>query len=235
MLVESVTENMFAQAVALAQNGRMKSTVHCKDKSIFILNMDNTILIRFKAPQVFDSPISFFSNDYESPKILEEDGKLVFVTNTNGLQRKKVCPAPKMRYDDVYTIWESFDPDNSQSITLVKDMLPLLEDGLSHIEISKKVGEPVMLIQRDIYSGSRIEVKRNKSSQLLEVDDMDFSFNTIGIRTIDFAALFSFCESLTWYVQKGKKWVYFEDNTGRMGGILATCLYDEMGTIGTVK
>jgi hypothetical protein len=161
---------------------------------------------------------------------------VVFVTNAGGLRRTKVCPAPKIVFADVKKIWEGFEPDKSQSITLVKEMSSLLEDGLSHIEVSKTAGGPVVLLQRDIYSGSRVEVERNKSgSGLLDIDDEDFVFGPIGIRTVDFAALFVFSDSLTWYVQEGKRWVYFEDNTGRLSGILSTCLYDELGNIGPVE
>ncbi len=235
MQIDSLTEMMFSQAVALAQNGRMKSTIHCKGDEIFILNMDNTILLRYQSPQEFDEPFSFFSNDYESRRIRVEEGKVVFITNAGGLRRTKVCPAPKIAFADVKKIWEGFSPAKSESITLVKEMASLLEEGLSHIEVSKTAGGPVVLLQRDIYSGSRVEVERNKSNAgLLDIDDDDLAFGPVGIRTVDFAALFVFSDSLTWYVQKGKRWVYFEDNTGRLSGILSTCLYDELGDVGSV-
>ena len=41
------TELMMAQAVALAQNGRMKSHIHGSDSELYVANMDNTIIISF--------------------------------------------------------------------------------------------------------------------------------------------------------------------------------------------
>lgn len=238
MKIEGLTEAMFAHAVALAQNGKMKSTIHCGGEEVFILNMDNTLILRYKSPQVFEESFSFFANDYESPRIRIDEGKVVFVTNSGGLKRTKVCPAPKTGFKEIKAIWEKLQEEpispDSHKIILMKEMAALLEDGLSHVEVSKEEDGPVVLLQRDIYSGSRIEVERNKSgSGLMEVDD-DFSFNPIGIRTIDFAALFTFSDSLTWYILPDKKWVFFEDNTGRLSGVLAQCLYDELGEIARI-
>jgi len=231
--IEGTTELMFAQAVALAQNGKMKSTIHCGGREIFILNMDNTIWLRFQSPQDFPEPFSFFANDYESPRIRVEQGKIVFVTNQNGMRRTKVCAPPKMTFVEAKAIWDKFQPGRDLSVTLQKEMAALLDDGLSHIEIGKVNGEPVKLLQRDIYNGARVEVERNASGgSLLDVDDETAEFGPIGIRTVDFNALFSFTDALTWFFQpEGKPWAFIEDNTGALSGVIGLCLYDELGAI----
>ncbi len=235
MKIEGTTELMFATAVALAQNGKMKSTIHCGGREIFILNMDNTILIRYDSPQEFPAPFSLFANDYESPKIHIQDGKVVFTTAADGVNRTKVCPAPATKYPEVKAIWSSFSPDKSISVLLSRAMVSFLEDGLSHVEISKTAGAPVKLLQRDIYSGTRVEIERASSGALVDMDDDVAVFGPIGIRTTDLVALFTFTDSLTWYIQPGKNWVYIEDNTGRMFGILGTCVYDELGLVEKVE
>jgi hypothetical protein len=95
------------------------------------------------------------------------------------------------------------------------------------------MGESAGLIQRDIYSGSRVEVAKNNSSDLFQSEEDSFSFNTIGIRTNDFKALFSFVDDLFWYFQLKKNWVFIEDREGKFQIILSTCLYDEIGYLAT--
>jgi len=231
--IESMTEAMFAQAVALAQNGKMKSTIHCGGNEVLIQNMDNTILIRFKSMQVFDTHFSFFANDYESSKIRLDGSQIVFVSHVGSLRRLKVCAAPKSTFDDIKKSWVNHVPDKKHFVIITKNMIDLLDENLSHVEVSKCEGESVNLIQRDIYSGARIEVgKTNTGKSLIDLDDPELHFDPVGIRTVDFQALFSVTESLNLYFQDGKNWLYFEDNSGRMGGIIATCIYDELGYIG---
>ena len=76
MRIESRTEAIFAQAVALAQAGRMKSTIYVGKGAVYILNMDSTILLRIPCPQVFDTPFAFFANDYEGTEAEVVDGKI---------------------------------------------------------------------------------------------------------------------------------------------------------------
>lgn len=233
MKIEGITENMFAQAVALAQSGNMKNTIHCGGKDIFIFNMDNTILLKYKSPQEFPEAFSFFANDYESPKIHIKDGKIVFVTNSEGIKRTKVCPSPKTTFEEVKKIWLNFKPKKDNFVTINKAMVTLLESGLSHVELTKEKGKPFVLLQRDIYTGSRVEIEKSKS--LLESVDDKTAFGPIGIRTMDLVALYTFATNLTFYIQTGKQWSFFEDNTGRLSGILAACLYDELGDLGKVE
>jgi len=231
--IEGTTEMIFAQAVALSQNGKMKSTIHVGGKEIFILNMDNTIWLRFISPQEFPEPFSFFANDYESPRIRIEDGKIVFVTNQNGIRRTKVCSPPKMTFAEAKAIWAKFSPSKDLPVILQKEMNTLLDESLSHIEVSKEAGKPVKLLQRDIYNGARVEVEKNASGgSLLDVDDEAAEFGPIGLRTVDFGALFSLTDALTWFFQPEEKpWAYIEDNTGTLSGVVGLCLYDELGDV----
>lgn len=222
--IDDVTTTMFSQAVALAQNGMMKSTIHVFKKNIFIQNMDNTILIFYQSPQEFPEPFSFFANDYEGNVIRTEEGKIVFISHSDGMKRTKVCAAPKTKYEDIYKGWEKHKPNLSSSFIVTKKAASLLDDKLSHIELSKEKDSSLLLTQRDIYSGARIVVETNPAgSQLMD----DSAFNTIGIRTVDFQALFTFMDSLTFYPQLNSNWIYF--NMRNMKGILATCIYDELG------
>lgn len=236
MLIDSITEGMFAQAVALAQNGRMKSTIHCGGSEIFIMNMDSTLLLRYRSPQEFSEPFSFFANDYESPRIRVEDGKIVFIQNHEGIRRTKVCTAPGLSFVEAKKLWDGFKVTKEFAITLTKELTDFLEDSLSHVELGKAEGDPVLLVQRDIYSGTRIEIQKNKSARsLFELEDIELTFGPLGIRTVDFRALFTFCSSLTFYIQPNTPWIYFEDNLQVMSGILGLCLYDELGVVGKIK
>lgn len=227
--IEASTAGMFAQAVALAQNGRMKSTIHVGGKYVFIKNMDNTLLMRYKSAQVFEEPFSFFANDYESPRIRTENGQVVFITHQDDLKRTKACAAPKLGFHEVKEQWGKHEPNKARSFVLTRAFSSLLDEGLSHIEISKSTGAPVKLLQRDIYSGAQIQVESTAAGgSLLDDEESDaYAFAPIGIRTVDFQALFVFADALTFHPQDGN-WLFFEDMTG-MQGILATCLYDELG------
>lgn len=227
------TEIMMAQAVALSQNGMMKSTIHAKGKDLFILNMDDTILIQFQMDQEFPQAISFFANDYESNNLILEDGKLSFMTHSSGYERKKTCPVPKINFNDVLEISNKFAlPDKSIAISFNKDMLPLLNDELSHIEFSGKNG--LKIVQKNIYSGAKIEVEDITAKEGILGNTIP-DFETIGIRTVDFKALFQLADQLTFYIQKGHNWISFSDSFNLFSGVLSTCIYDEIGYVAEVK
>ena len=219
---------MFSQAVALSQGGRMKSTIHAKGKELFILNMDNTILLRFDSPDNFPEKVSFFANDYESDTFETVDGKIVFTSRAGNLERTKACPVPEASWDAVNDIFNKHGEKVSKDfgITFSKGVLSLLDDGLSHVEFHNP--SKIHLVQKDIYTGSVVTVTKNQ-------DGFDFSSGSeftgklpIGMRTADFKALFSFAEEITFYFQPEGQFVYFEDNGGVFRGFLATCLYDEL-------
>jgi hypothetical protein len=232
MRIESRTEAIFAQAVALAQAGRMKSTIYVGKGAVYILNMDSTILLRIPCPQAFDTPFAFFANDYEGSEAEVVDGKIKFTTRSGNLVREKTCAVPKVDFAAIEGYWAAHkDPDKSRPITLTSGIAALLEDGLSHVEVSKGP----LIVQRDIYSGSRIEVKMDMGAGSL-LGDLEsaapINFKTFGLRTDDFKALFTIQNTLIFYVQPEKDWVYIEDGkTGDFKVVLARCVYDELGTL----
>lgn len=231
MKINNSTEMMFAQAVALSQNGRMKSTVHVGKKIIFILNMDSTILIRFKSNQEFPKSFSFFANDYESNNIEIREGKVAFITKKGNISREKECITPKSNYSEIKKYWLEHKYNSNNSFTLTSNIVQFLEEGLSHVEISKLENEKLSLVQRDIYSGSKVSI--SLEDDFSEI--YDTFIPTFGLRTNDLKALFSFEDSISFKPQTLKNWIYFEGNSGRMAGIISTCIYDELGYIAEEK
>lgn len=233
MKISSKTETKFAQAVALAQNGKMKSTVHISGKDMYILNMDSTILLHFTIPEKFDEAVSFFANDYESPEIELEDGKIVFHSTSGGYKRKKACAVPDMIFSDVKALVDKYEENVDFPLSINKDILGALDDNLSHVELHNEKG--FKIIQKDIYSGARIEVTKKGGASFLQ-NKVPKGFEPLGLRTMDFKSLFTFVNDLTFYLQPGKKnWMYFQDTSGTLRGYLATCLYDELGYIAEAK
>lgn len=224
------TELMFSQAVALSQNGMMKSTIHAQ-KALYILNMDDTIIIYFEMNQEFPEPVSFFANDYESNEMEIENGQVVFVTNSGGYARRKTCPKPKIDFATAAGIWNKFEPDKSNPLTFDKNIMELLNDDLSHVELHNQGG--LKILQKNIYSGARIEIENVAAEDGL-FDSFGEEFEPIGMRTADFKALFSFADQLNFYIQKGKNWLYFTDSYNILQGVLGTCLYDEIPYIAEV-
>jgi hypothetical protein len=231
MKISSATETKFAQAVALAQNGRMKSTIHLKGDDLFILNMDSTILIHFGTSEKFPEMVSIYANDYESPNMEIKDGKICFTTISGGFRREKLCPLPRTTFLDVEKAFKKHNIKKDAPLTINGKMLSFLEDDLSHVEIVCEESD-MSLIQRDIYTGQKITVKEAQKGFF---SGPGFS-SILAIRTVDFKALFTFVDDLTFYFQgSDSAWIYFEDGAGRMKGILSTCVYDEIGYINSTQ
>lgn len=225
------TEMMFSQAVALAQSGKMKSAIHAKGRDLLILNMDDTILLRFLMDQEFPGASSFFANDYESPVVEIENGTITFFVQRGAYEQRKSCQQPKLDFEGAVGIWDKYLPMLDFPMVFHKTAASLLDDSLSHVEIHGKDGK-VLLVQKNIYSGSRVEVDESTSTEsLFSIHVVPEGMKPLGIRTNDFQALFTFVESLTFYIQPGHSWVYFKDPSGMLEGILATCVYDELGLI----
>lgn len=226
------TELMMAQAVALAQNGRMKSHIHGSGSELYVANMDNTIVLSFTPDMVFQAALDFFANDYESPNIELEGGQVSFITTHGAYKQKKTCGCPKTTFNEVRDIYAKFkDFDQSAPIVLNKDILSLLSDDLSHVELHSKNGS-LMVMQKNIYTGGRIEIiGAAESNGLIKLNALPAGFKPMGLRTADLTALFSFTHTLTLYPQQGKNWMAFKDSEGVMVGVIATCVYDELGYI----
>lgn len=239
MKITNKTEEIFSHAVALDQSGGMKNTVYATGKEVFILNYDNTILLRFrlrKGEQSFDNPISFRANDYDSNEFYEENGKIVFVSGKGSYKRKKSCAVPDLAPADVKGLYESFTKPDAFPVTFGKDLLSLLDPNLSHMEFVGKKGEPLQILQRNIYSGAVIEIHEKAGGLLPAESELPFDFGPIALRTNDFQAMFAFQESLKFTFSDPN-----EDNSGdlvkvdsvdkgkfNMSGLIACCVYDEL-------
>jgi hypothetical protein len=243
--MEKELETIFAHAVALEQAGRMKNTIYCYGKEIFILNYDKTILLRFElSPMVkpFESAVGFNANDYDSSKFSEKDGKIVFFRSGGGFERKKSCAVPGKNFNEVKSLFEKFWNGASNEligakINLDKEVLSLLEEDLSHIEFSSE-NKKLVILQRDLYSGTIIRIDRKKEGGLglsSAKDSIAEEFGPVGIRTNDLIALFSFSRDLNiLFPPAGKGYSLINGMSGKMQGILAWCLYDEIGNIAEV-
>ena len=234
MKVNQRVENIFAHAVALQQNGRLRNTIYCKKMKIYIVNQDQTVILQFRlreGEEYFDTPVSFAANDYDSKNMEERDGKICFLQNDAGFDRVKSCKTPRMDTDDVDEMFRGFKLTPHNKVSLHKNILSLLEDNLSHIEFAAVDGK-LIISQRNIYSGSVISLTREKAKGLgfQETDKLD-DFAPIGLRTNDFIALFSFVDHINFYfpIDQGYAWAKSRDKKMKMKVIISKCVYDELG------
>jgi hypothetical protein len=224
------TELMFAQAVALAQNGKMKSHIHAEGNVLFIANMDNTLLFRFETDQTFPAPgLNFFANDYVGPDLEMTNDAVTFITTRAGYTQRKTCGLPKTTFAEMQAIWEKHQATLEYPILLKRDLLTLLDSDLSHTEVYNDHGN-LKLIQRNIFTGATIEVvDASNKGGFFSMCTFPPDYTCMGIRTSDFQALFQFATGITFYLQPGAFWIRFRDPTGTVNGILAGCIYDEIG------
>jgi len=239
MKVSKKIETLFAHAVALEQSGRLRNTVYCIEDEIYILNPDNTVLLQINVgEQVFDEPVSFRANDYESNKFYVEDGKIVFETRAEGFVRKKRCGVPEANPEDVRDMFNEFEraPRSAPTVKLHKGVLKVLDDNLSHIEFSGDENG-LQIIQRNIYDGSTVDITREAPKGLMEVtkDIFPTEFGPIGMRTNDFFALFVFFDTIEFSFTE---WGYCTILASKAGivmqGLVSWCLYDEMGIVDAI-
>jgi len=239
-------EKVFARAVALEQTGRMRNTIFCVKNRVYILNFDHTVLIRFLLPRTekpFSSPVAFRANDYDSNLFYEKDGKIVFETHSGGYVRTKTCMVPDRTPEDVENIWKELSAEERSGeegtwFPIPKNLVNLLEEGLSHIEFVGEKGKPVKIIQRDIYAGAKIEIQEDGKALL--GNRLPFNFGPVAIRTQDLLALISFNDVVSIrFVSKegGADFLRFKNQTPQLSveGFLGCCLYDEMYEVKTLK
>ncbi len=228
-------EKIFAHAAALQQSGRLRNTIYGLKKSVYILNQDFTVLLRFPLRQSenpFDSPISFAANDYDSSIFAEKDGKICFVQEQGDFVREKSCRTPGQSPKEIKKMFKDLSNvgKKKDKATLNTDFVKLLDESLSHVEFSARKGS-LIIKQRNIYDGSVITIVKKKKKGLGVSSDAKLeSFKPIGIRTNDLLALFAFAESVSFYFNnKGITWVESEDRKMPFKGIISQCIYDELG------
>jgi len=232
--IDPRVERHLAIAAGLAQNGNMKTSIYLIDNSIFILNQDNTILIRLVPGVVFNTPLSFNADDYDSSSFGEEDGKIVFVKENKNYVRSKYCATPSSTPEEMQALYNSYPIyEDSPVLRLDATVQDQLKESLSHIEISVKDGGPV-LIQKNIYNGETLKINKKKKPFNLSEDKLPFDFGPIGVRTGDFKAMFSFANAINISFPPLENKVDFlriTSNFGNFHAILATCIYDEIGRL----
>ena len=237
--MEKEIENIFSYAVALDQTGKQKNTILCRDREIYMINFDKTILLHFDLPKScssFNEEIVFDANDYDSSNFYIENHSIVFKIVKDGYVRKKICGTNKtVNLNEISELYQSYiEKKITSNFTLRQEINGLLQDDLSHVEIHYDKG--LKIVQRDIFSGTIIEITKDKSGlNLTASGDKLTPFEPMGLRTIDLDALFnydreisfSFVPNLNYFIIKGK--------TTGMQGILAWCLYDELGRINVIE
>lgn len=243
MKINNLVEELFSIAVALDQSGGLKNTIYAANRNILIMNYDHTVLIRFRLRQsegVFEHPVSFKANDYDSNIFEEKDGRIIFYTEKGGYERKKVCGTSDLTTEEVKELFEKYvvDEEPRQAVELSEEVLSLLDDSLSHIEFSGEKGGSIKMVQRNIYSGGIIEIK--KSNKGLFTETLDEDFGPVAIKTDDFKALFSFQSVLKFeFPTRGAEDYIMirslDKNKRDMVAIVACCLYDELIQIKEVQ
>ena len=116
------------------------------------------------------------------------------------------------------------------SFQLDSGIVPLLDESLSHVEVSSR-GKRLVVVQRNIYSGAVSSI--TKQAKGLLSGQQPPPFDPIGIRTNDLLALFQFCGALKFYRPSEGDYFGIEGIGGKtpMRAILSHCLYDEIADV----
>jgi len=235
MIITGQIEQIFAVAVALEQNGNMKNTIYAIEDQIYILNYDHTVLLRFrlrKSENPFKHPISFKANDYDSNEFFEENDKIVFLSQQNGYQRKKVCGKTENTPEDIRELFKGFLKEKGErtAVNIHKNVLALLDEDLSHVEFTSTEKDGLKMTQRNIYSGGLTEVTETSSGLLGKSIEIDFG--PFGIKTGDLRALFSFQDNLSFEFPADSEDYLIarsvDSNKRDMVAVISLCLYDEL-------
>lgn len=241
MKISGRVAKIFAHAVALQQSGRLRNTIYCQGNTIYILNQDNTIIMKFllrSSENRFTFPINFNANDYDlltAHDLLETDehDKVIFIQHHKEFIREKKCVPPDIPFTTVRKMYKSKikNLDIKCLVTLGKDFKGCLQEDLSHIEFSSYKGK-FKAIQRHIYTGALITITKNfEAKPTLLSKSRQSSFGPIGVRTNDFLALYTFTDSVKFGFTRGNV-SRFESKHGLTPfvGILSHCKYDELGS-----
>lgn len=236
MRVSNLVEDIFSQAVALSQDGGFRNTIYALDKEIFILNYDHTLLLRFllrPTEATFAHPIGFNANDYDSNEFDEVDGKIVFTSRQGEFMRKKTCGVPGITPDEVRQLYANYTNGDisGERLELSSKVLSLLDMELSHVEFSGEEGGGLLMVQRNIYDGTIIEVTQQDGG--LFSRKLSAPFGPVAIKTSDFAALYRFQDTLNFTFPHRESDDYIvatsvDRNRRDMTAVVACCLYDEI-------
>lgn len=227
-------ENIFAHAIALNANTRLKNEIHCVGSHVYVVNYDRTVILRFDLTksESFDEPLAFYATDYDSPKFYQKDGKIFFEKKSGDYVRTKSCKIPNA--GEAASLFDKYYADRGKQqiiASLSSQFLNVLDKDAGHIEFSYKNGA-TRFIQRDLFSGSisTIDIVNSKGFAIVSEQTIIRHFDPIAMRTNDFYALFSFCDKINFLLDK-RGFFIVEGNVYGMKGIVAGCLYDDIGRI----
>jgi len=219
----------------------MKNTILCKGRDVFIINFDKTILLSFlikSGIEEFKDEIVFDANDYDSNIFAAEGDQIVFTIVQDGYLRKKKCGTNKaLDFETISTLYYKMAQKKKKATSyfvLRREVMGLLQDDLSHVEISNNKGE-LKITQRDIFSGTIIEIENYKTGLDLVDTGKLAPFEPMGIRTVDLDALFEKDRELVFHFIPNLNYFIVEGKTTNMTGILSWALYDELGRINLIN
>lgn len=227
-------EGIFAQAVAMDNRG-VKNMIHCIGDNIYIVNFDYSMILRFSLRQSearFEVPISFNANEYDSPnfafEITENGSKIVFRTVEKEFTRRKICQTKSVspNAEDIDKLYQELKKKAEQSeylFYLSADCVPLLEEDLSHVEVSVE-NSSLILRQRNIYTGTIVEVESNEKG-FFTVNKLPKEMPPIALKTKDFISLFNVQKSLAFIPTEDVLFVK-DPQKNDFDGVLALCKYD---------
>jgi hypothetical protein len=232
-------EAIFSHAAGMAESGKTRCTVYAYEDTVYLVNEDHTLYVRFplrKGEKAFDSPVSFNASDFVSGSLKEENGRVVFTTKADGMIRRKVCRTARASFDEIDERYEKYRNQFSPSgqFEIPKSVLGLLDPDLSHIEFHA-IERTIHVVQRNIYDSSILDVFRDSDGLGLdeEIDQLPEDWGPVAVRTPDLAVLFAYVKGLEFIIPEGGNYLIFSSvgNEMEFEGILAECIYDELGTI----
>jgi len=227
-------EGIFAQAVAMDNRG-IKNMIHCIGDNIYVVNFDYSMILRFSLRQSearFEVPISFNANEYDSPQftfeITPDGSKIVFHTVEKEFTRRKICYTKSVspNAEDIDKLYQELKKKAEQSqylFYLSSDCVPLLEEDLSHVEISVE-NSSLILRQRNIYTGTIVEVESNEKG-FFTVNRLPKEMPPIALKTKDFISLFNIQKSLA-FIPTEDFLAVKDPQKDDFDGVLALCKYD---------
>jgi len=239
MKLSRETEWIFETAVALEKDIKMRNAVLCRGSNIWIVNFDRTLILKYPIKGIFKNDVSFYASDYDASNFVEEDGTLHFVKYYGEYERKKISSAMFTLTDiDIESLWKKLSIRKPYDVefTMSEKMISLFSDDLTHVEVRISEDKRIQFVQRDIFSGSIVYVKKkNKPGLLADPNEKVTKIvEPFAIRLQDLSALL--------YKEGNVKFHLSEKCPGRchiqasrFEAIVSWCVYDELGTITYLK
>ena len=202
----------------------------------YLVNAESTILVRYDGVTDSTSEQRWKCADWERGTVEMDGDQVVFRSESGGCSRSKRCSAPAITFGEVDEAWKTLSarvgPDVPK-VTLTdalfkesKGRSAALDEGLSHVELWYVDGR-VILKQRDLYSGSLIEVDVQSAGGIGFFAEELKPFDRTAMRTRDLLALFLLEASLDF--QLGDH-VMAVRGSG-FQAIVGNCVYDDMYSV----